>query len=110
MKEVVCVRDVLEALQPLPGISPTCLTVSRSSIFADSVAHFKQRNFDFKKPLKVTTEGKAEIDSGGLNENFLPLFWVSFYHPQLLHAFLKEEIIFFLQCMIQMRSDLIFAL
>ena len=33
VKEVTCVKDVLEALQPLPGDASGRLTVSRSSIF-----------------------------------------------------------------------------
>ena len=73
MKECACVRDVLEALQPLPGDSPTRLTVSRSSIFADSVSHFKQRNFDFKKTLKVRFEGEPAIDGGGPKREFFTI-------------------------------------
>ena len=73
VKEVTCVKDVLEALQPLPGDVPARLTVSRSSIFADSVSHFKQRNFDFKKPLKVTFEGEPAIDGGGPKREFFTI-------------------------------------
>lgn len=49
------------------------LTVSRSSIFADSVSHFKQRNFDFKKTLKVRFEGEPAIDGGGPKREFFTI-------------------------------------
>ncbi len=71
--ENVCIKDVLKTLRPLP-MAPICLTVSRSSIFADSVSLFKQRNFDFKKPLKVTFEGEPAIDGGGPRREFFTIF------------------------------------
>lgn len=46
----IYIKDILETLRPLP-IAPMRLTVSRSSLFDDSVSLFKQRNFDCKKPL-----------------------------------------------------------
>ena len=54
-------------------MAPIRLTVSRSSIFADSVSLFKQRNFDFKKPLKVTFEGEPAIDGGGPRREFFTI-------------------------------------
>jgi hypothetical protein len=39
--------------------------VSRENIFSDCVAFFKQRSFDFGKPLKVTFDGEPAIDGGG---------------------------------------------
>ena len=34
-------------------------------MFEDSIAYFKQRNFDFNVPLKITFENEPAIDGGG---------------------------------------------
>ena len=81
VKEATCIKDVLEALQPLPGDFPARLTVNRSSILFDSVSHFKQRNFDFKKQLKVTFEGEPAIDGGGPKREFFPIILRALLSP-----------------------------
>lgn len=73
-------KDVLEELRPLTG-SPTRVTVSRFSIFADSIACFKQRNFDLKKPLRVTFEGEPAIDGGGPKREFFTILLREFLSP-----------------------------
>jgi hypothetical protein len=40
-------------MRPIPG-APKRLTISRASVFEDSVALFKQRDFDFTVPIKIT--------------------------------------------------------
>ena len=72
VEENLSIKDVLKTLQPLP-VAPLRLTINRSSIFADSVSLFKQRNFDFKKPLKVTFEGEPAIDGGGPRREFFTI-------------------------------------
>jgi hypothetical protein len=55
---------LLKELKPLSG-SPQRLTVSRDSIFEDSIAFFKNRNFNFTLPIKITFEHEPAIDGGG---------------------------------------------
>ena len=71
-KENVSLKDLLEELRPFP-VAPTRLTVSRSSILSDSVSIFKQRSFDFRKPLKITFEGDPAIDGGGPKREYFTL-------------------------------------
>lgn len=71
-KENVSLKDLLEELRPFP-VAPTRLTVNRSSILSDSVSIFKQRSFDFRKPLKITFEGEPAIDGGGPKREYFTL-------------------------------------
>ncbi len=63
-------------------MAPLRLTVSRATIFSDCVAFFKQRNFDFKKPLKVTFEGERAIDGGGARREFFTIAIHSLLSPK----------------------------
>ena len=71
-KENVSLKDLLEKLRPF-SVTPTQLTISRSSILSDSVSIFKQRSFDFRKPLKITFEGEPAIDGGGPKREYSTL-------------------------------------
>ena len=57
-------KTLLQRLKPHSG-SPQCLAIMRDNIFEDSIAYFKQRNFDFNVPLKITFENEPAIDGGG---------------------------------------------
>jgi hypothetical protein len=49
------------------------LTISRNSIFEDSIAHFKMRNFDYTARIKVTFEGEPAVDGGGPVREFFTI-------------------------------------
>ena len=57
-------KTMLQKLKPCSG-SPHRLTILRDNVFEDSVAFFKQRNFDFAVPIKVKFENEPAIDGGG---------------------------------------------
>ena len=80
LKNATSLEDILDKLKPLP-VAPLRLTVSRSTIFSDCVAFFKQRSFDFKKPLKITFEGEPGIDGGGLRREFFTIAIRSMLSP-----------------------------
>ena len=51
-------------MQPTPGARKR-LFINRSSVFEDSVGYFKQREFDFSTPIKITFEGEPAVEGGG---------------------------------------------
>ena len=55
--------------------------MSRETIFSDCVAIFKQRSFDFKKPLKISFDGEPDIDGGGLRREFFTIVIHSMLSP-----------------------------
>ena len=62
--------DVLRSLRPTSKV-PKRLCFARESIFEDSIPFFKERNFDFSKPIKITFEREPAVDGGGpLREYF----------------------------------------
>ncbi len=80
LEDTASLTDILKKLKP-PPVAPLRLTVSRATIFSDCVAFFKQRNFDFKKPLKVTFEGEPAIDGGGPRREFFTIAIRSLLSP-----------------------------
>ena len=66
-------KTILQRLKPRSS-SPQRLTIMRENVFEDSIAFFKQRNFDFTVPLKITFENEPAIDGGGpVREYFILL-------------------------------------
>ena len=59
-------------MQPTPGARKR-LFINRSSVFEDSVAYFKQREFDFSTPIKITFEGEPAVDGGGPVREFFTI-------------------------------------
>lgn len=77
LKELLAVHK--ETLQ-LSGIA-RC-TVSRASVWEDCIALFKNPRFDFLSRPKVTFEGEAGIDGGGLSREFGCLLRTALFSPQ----------------------------
>jgi hypothetical protein len=69
-------------MRPIPG-APKRLTISRASVFEDSVALFKQRDFDFTVPIKITFEGEPAIDGGGPVQEFFTILMRELMSPSL---------------------------
>ena len=65
--------EVLVSLRPSEGRAPKRLTVRRDAILSDSISYFKQRDFDFRTPLKITFEGEPAIDGGGPTREFFTI-------------------------------------
>ena len=81
------------------AIGPKRIIVNRGSILTDSIAHFKQRNFDFNAPVMVTFEGEPAIDGGSPKREYFTLLL-----RELLSA-LSELVCFF--CLADRLSDLL---
>ena len=71
--EKCSLRDLLKSAFPDLAIGPKRIIVNRGSILTDSIAHFKQRNFDFNAPVMVTFEGEPAIDGGGPKREYFTL-------------------------------------
>lgn len=69
-------------MRPIPG-APKRLTINRTSVFEDSVALFKQRDFDFSVPIKITFEGEPAIDGGGPVREFFTILLRQLLSPSL---------------------------
>jgi hypothetical protein len=69
-------------MRPIPG-APKRLTISRASVFEDSVALFKQRDFGFTVPIKITFEGEPAIDGGGPVREFFTILMRELLSPSL---------------------------
>lgn len=77
LKELI--EDHKETLQ-LSGLA-RC-TVSRDSIWGDSIALFKNPKFNYLSRPKVTFEGEAGIDAGGLSREFACLLRKAIFSSQ----------------------------
>ncbi|XP_028413666.1 G2/M phase-specific E3 ubiquitin-protein ligase-like [Dendronephthya gigantea] len=80
LNDAASLQDILKRFKPAP-VAPSRLTVSRETIFSDCIAFFKQRRFDFTKPLKVTFEGEPAIDGGGPKREFFTVALRSLLSP-----------------------------
>ena len=69
-------------MRPTSG-APRRLTISRASVFEDSVALFKQRDFDFSVPIKITFEGEPAVDGGGPVRQFFTILLRELLSPSL---------------------------
>lgn len=54
-------------------VAPKRIVVNRASILPDSIAHFKQRDFNCNSPVMVTFEGEPAIDGGGPKREYFTL-------------------------------------
>ena len=68
----VNLSGLLKKMQTKHG-SPNRLTISRNSIFEDSLAYFKTRKFDYTARIKVTFEGEPAVDGGGVVREFFTI-------------------------------------
>ena len=68
----VNLSGLLKKMQAKQG-SPNRLTINRNSIFEDSIAYFKMRNFDYTARIKVTFEGEPAVDGGGPVREFFTI-------------------------------------
>ena len=57
--------ELLKSVVPDSGVALKRIVINRGSILSDSIALFKQRDFDFNSPVMVTFEGEPAIDGGG---------------------------------------------
>ena len=73
---------LLKQMRPTPG-EPKRLTIRRASVFEDSVAFLKQRDFDFTVPIKITFEGEPAIDGGGPVREFFTILLRELLSPSL---------------------------
>jgi hypothetical protein len=69
-------------MRPTPG-APKRLTISRASVFEDSISSFKQRDFDFTVPMKITFEGEPAVDGGGPVREFFTILMRELLSPSL---------------------------
>ena len=69
-------------MRPTPG-APKRVTIRRSSVFEDSVALFKQRDFDFTVPIKITFEGEPAVDGGGPVREFFTILMRELLSPSV---------------------------
>ena len=63
--EKCSLAELLKRAFPHSAVAPKRIVISRGSILSDSIALFKQRDFDFNSPVKITFEGEPAIDGGG---------------------------------------------
>ena len=75
-------KAFVKQMRPIPG-APKRLTISRASVFEDSVALFKQRDFDFTVPIKITFDGEPAIDGGGPVREFYTILIRELLSPSL---------------------------
>ena len=74
--------EILKQMRPTPG-APKRLTISRASVFEDSISLFKQRDFDFTVPMKITFEGEPAVDGGGPVREFFTILIRELLSPSL---------------------------
>ena len=73
-------NELLEQMRPA-AITPKRVMVRRECIFSDSVACFKQRNYNFNVPVRITFEGEPAIDGGGPMREFFTLLMRELLSP-----------------------------
>ena len=65
MVENCSLCEVLKSVFPDSGVALKRIVINRGSILSDSIALFKQRDFDFNSPVMVTFEGEPAIHLSG---------------------------------------------
>ena len=65
--------ELLQSIFPDSGVAPEHIVVNRGSILSDSIAIFKQRDFNLNSPVIVTFEGELAIDGGGPKREYFTL-------------------------------------
>ena len=73
MVENCSLGESLKSVFPDSGVAPKRIVINRGSILSDSIALFKQRDFDFNLPVMVTFEGEPAIDGGSPKREYFTL-------------------------------------
>ena len=87
-RESLC--EISKQMQPTPG-AQKCLTISRASVFEDSISSFKQRDFDFTVPIKITFEGEPAVDCGGSVQEFFTILMRELLSPSFTVRLFEEN-------------------
>ncbi len=75
-------REILVTLEPFKD-GRNRISISRDTVFEDSVAIFKNTGYDMRKPCKIVFEGEPALDGGGPKREYFTLLLASLLSPRI---------------------------